>query len=301
MSREASKRPRSANRPNETENPSAPDGKAAAPQTKKAPPWEREAENDSASFGTWLRRQREAREISLRDIAERTKIGIRYLEALEEDRLDILPAPVFTKGFLREYARYIGLSPDEAVNHYLSYLGTHGGQEAGDPKEQVRVRPRQASSGRWTFVFFLVVTALLLALLVLFSRQVEKRRAAPDSLEERPPIAAPPAATAPPPPPSAPAAQQTAPLEVNLEFTGECWVERSIDGARRIAENRIEGESLRIEAKNSVVLTLGNAGAVQIQVNGRPLSLAQKEGEIVRDLKIDLELAKSLQPPRETR
>lgn len=299
MSREVPKRPRSAHRPSEPENPSAGDDKTPASPGRRTPPWEREAENDSASFGTWLRRQREAREISLRDIAERTKIGIRYLEALEEDRLDVLPAPIFTKGFLREYARYIGLSPDEAVNHYLAYLDSRGVQDTGDAKELVRARPRPAS-GRWTFVFFLVVTALLLAVLVLFSRQVEKRRAAPDSLEERPPIAAPPAAPA-PPPPSAPAVQQNAPLEVNLEFTGKCWVERSIDGARRIAENRVEGESLRIEAKESVVLTLGNAGAVQIQVNGNPLPLSKGPGEVLTDLKIDLELARSLEKAGETR
>ena len=50
------------------------------------------------------------REISLREIAERTKISLRYLEALEEDRFDLLPAPVFAQGFLREYARYVGLN-----------------------------------------------------------------------------------------------------------------------------------------------------------------------------------------------
>lgn len=301
MTKEVPKRQRSAPRPHEAENSVSADGKTAASTTKKAPPWEREAENDSASFGTWLRRQREAREISLRDIAERTKIGIRYLEALEEDRLDVLPAPVFTKGFLREYARYIGLSPDEAVNYYLSYLGTHGGPDASDPKELVRARPR-AASGRWTFVFFLVATALLLALLVMFSRWAEKRRVAPDSLEGRPPMAAPPTAVAPPAPvDEEPVVQQTAPLEIDIELTDTCWIRRSVDGGGAIAETRSKGQSLRIEAKNSVVLTLGNAGAVQIRVNGRPFPLAQKAGEVVTDLKIDLELARSLQPPRETR
>ena len=68
---------------------------------------------ESGSFGEWLRRQREMLEISLRDIADRTKISLRYLEAMEADRFDLLPAPIFAKGFLREYARYVGLSPDD--------------------------------------------------------------------------------------------------------------------------------------------------------------------------------------------
>ena len=80
------------------------------------------------------------REINLRDIAERTKISFRYLEAMEADRFDLLPAPIFAKGFLREYARYVGLSPDDVVNHYLS---VHSPEElAGDPKEDTKVRSR---------------------------------------------------------------------------------------------------------------------------------------------------------------
>src|SRR5688572_25847284 len=85
---------------------------------KRPPPWEKEAvPTETGSFGDWLRRQREMREINLRDIAERTKISLRYLQAMEADRFDLLPAPIFAKGFLREYARYVGLSPDEVVNH----------------------------------------------------------------------------------------------------------------------------------------------------------------------------------------
>ena len=85
------------------------------------PPWDKSGPAEgSSSFGEWLRRQREMREISLRDIADRTKISLRYLEAMEADRFDLLPAPIFAKGFLREYARYVGLSADEVVNHYLA-------------------------------------------------------------------------------------------------------------------------------------------------------------------------------------
>src|SRR5688500_7856360 len=86
----------------------------------RPPPWGKDVDAEPVSFGTWLRRQREMRGVDLRDIAERTKISLRYLEAMEEDRFDILPAPIFAKGFLREYARHVGLSPDEVVNHFLA-------------------------------------------------------------------------------------------------------------------------------------------------------------------------------------
>ena len=82
----------------EATQPSTPLGEGSGPYRER-------------TFGDWLRRQREVREIGIRDIAERTKISFRYLEAMEADRFDLLPAPVFAKGFLREYARYVGSSP----------------------------------------------------------------------------------------------------------------------------------------------------------------------------------------------
>src|SRR3954465_7253148 len=109
----------------------------AGKRPTRQPPWEKEAvSTESGSFGDWLRRQRELREISLRDIAERTKISLRYLEAMEQDRFDLLPAPLFAKGFLREYARYVGLSPDDVVNHYLSVQKPDDMEEGG--KEETR-------------------------------------------------------------------------------------------------------------------------------------------------------------------
>src|ERR671912_1849877 len=71
-----------------------------------------------ASFGEELRREREIRGISLKEIADATKISKRFLEAIERNDHRTLPAPVFTRGFVREYARYLGLNAEEMVNRY---------------------------------------------------------------------------------------------------------------------------------------------------------------------------------------
>src|SRR5438128_10954640 len=71
-----------------------------------------------ASFGEELRREREIRGISLKEIADATKISKRFLEAIERNDHRTLPAPVFTRGFVREYARYVGLNAEEMVNRY---------------------------------------------------------------------------------------------------------------------------------------------------------------------------------------
>lgn len=70
------------------------------------------------SIGQSLREEREARNISLEEIASATKIGSRYLEALEADRLDLMPGGFFIKGIIRAYAKAIGLDPDETLGRY---------------------------------------------------------------------------------------------------------------------------------------------------------------------------------------
>jgi cytoskeleton protein RodZ len=70
------------------------------------------------SLGQWLRERREARGISLEEIASATKIVPRYLEALENDRLDVMPGGFFVKGIIRTYAHAVGLDPEEALGRY---------------------------------------------------------------------------------------------------------------------------------------------------------------------------------------
>jgi hypothetical protein len=84
------------------------------------------AELPAALTGADLRRIREARGISLRHIAAVTKIGVRFLEYVEEDRFAFLPAPVYLRGFLQEYARLVGIDPRRAADAYMSRLPAKG-------------------------------------------------------------------------------------------------------------------------------------------------------------------------------
>lgn len=288
--------------------PALPPGAGAGTgMPKRQPsPWDKPAEPEgSASFGDWLRRQREMREISLRDIADRTKISLRYLEAMEDNRFDLLPAPIFAKGFLREYARYVGLSPDEVVNHYLSVQQPGANEEEGVKKDatlsgQRPNRPRPVRN--WTYGLFLALSVLvLIGLVAALAWYVQQRREDPAADVTPPPIAAPPPPAAvqvaePPPAPEKP----RAPLEVTLDFTAACWIEVMADGKRVLAQEMAQGESLPVEAQQSVVLvTLGDASAAEIQVNGLPFPLSGKPGEVMRDVVIDLETVRQLKEKKE--
>jgi hypothetical protein len=84
------------------------------------------AELPEVLTGADLRKMREARGISLRHIAAVTKIGQRFLEYVEEDRFAFLPAPVYLRGFLQEYARVVGIDGRRAAEAYMKRLPAKG-------------------------------------------------------------------------------------------------------------------------------------------------------------------------------
>src|SRR5215813_3593526 len=75
---------------------------------------------DFDSLGSYLRQERERQQVSLPEIAAVTKIQLKFLEALENDAYDQLPAPPFVMGFLRAYAQYVALDPEMILTAYRS-------------------------------------------------------------------------------------------------------------------------------------------------------------------------------------
>jgi len=74
------------------------------------------------TFGEKFRKERERRGFSLDDVSNVTKIGSRMLKAIEDEHFDQLPGGVFNKGFIRAYARHLGLNDEEAITEYLAAL-----------------------------------------------------------------------------------------------------------------------------------------------------------------------------------
>lgn len=126
-----------------------------------------------ASFGDSLRRERELRQITLREISEATKINHRYLEALERNDFRHLPGGVFNKGFVRAYAQHVGIDPDRMVLSYLEEERRQAGpapatQEA--PKETKtrafsvrRAGRRKTRRMAWLTAAVLAIAAIVLA------------------------------------------------------------------------------------------------------------------------------------------
>lgn len=115
-----------------------------------------------AQVGDALRAARESRGLTLEQVEKTTRIRRVFLEAIEEDRFDVLPAPVYARGFIRTYARLVGLDPEEVVRAYAAATGT----AAPERPPQVLDEPLVQRSGSspvvgvlWGIIIVLAIAA----------------------------------------------------------------------------------------------------------------------------------------------
>lgn len=226
------------------------------------------------SFGETLRRERELRGVSLREISDATKISVRFLQALERDRLDVLPGGVFRRAFVKQYAKHLGLDPERLV---AEFVYAHGEQAPDQPQ------PRRRRDGSNPATLLLIAVFASVAVLSLWKatppREAAQSGAAPAARVER---AAPEAVAV----VEKAAASVPEKLVLTLQAQQTCWVEVHVDGQPRLSRVLAQGQSETFEAQGEIVLTLGNAGGVSFTVNdlpGRPLG---KSGEVKRNIVI---------------
>jgi len=234
------------------------------------------------SFGENLRRERELRGVSLREIADNTKISVRFLEALEEDRVDVLPGGLFPRAFVRQYATFVGLDPERAV---ADYLAAHGRPEA-DVTPPPSERPAWLSPG----ALFFAAVALVAAVLVLRPGTGESPE--PEEIVDAPaPVAVTPAVLPTDrvyPPPGSTATPEPARDTLVLTMTAEqnCWVEVRADGETVINRILAQGESETLEAEGEIVLSVGNAGGLALRVNDQRALPLGRSGEVRKNIVI---------------
>jgi len=114
------------------------------------------------SFGERLQREREMRGITLDEMSEATKITSRCLRALEEEEFDKLPGGIFNKGFVRAYARHVGIDEDEAVADFITASGGEKDQPLPDPPEpRAVVLGQQRAEGELNWRGFALLAVLL--------------------------------------------------------------------------------------------------------------------------------------------
>jgi cytoskeleton protein RodZ len=142
---------------------------------------EHTANAKGATFGARLKRERERRSISLDEVSAATKISLRMLRALEEEKFEQLPGGIFNKGFVRAYARHLGIDEEQAVADYLEAAGENApkAQEAVVESPDAKVSegshdgPANVPWGAVAIVLLLI--ALGLSLWSFYARQANRR------------------------------------------------------------------------------------------------------------------------------
>jgi len=271
-----------------------------------------------SSLGLYLRGLREATGTSLDDIARSTRVGRRHLEALESDTFGELPAPVFVKGFIRAYCEFLDASPEEALGLYRETTGEAASSQ-GPLRPMPAPRPRRAGPLTISVVLFVALGASLFALRIGLRTPPKDTpvTSAPAREEVRTPPAppagtgkagivaaasptatkapvtsggpAPPAASAAPPaaaPSNAPAQGEARPGNQRLVVRAiePTWLRVQVDDGQ-VAEELLQTGAVREwSASRRFVLTVGNAGGIEIDLNGKRIPSLGASGAVIQRL-----------------
>ena len=221
---------------------------------------------------TELRLARERLGLSLRDVADRTRIRVAILAAIENQDIERLPPPIFTRGFVKAYAREVGLDPQATAAHYAALVDS-----SIAPSDHVRqTRPadvglpgslsaRESSS--------LVTAALIVAagLFVLINQWTPS----PPSADKDASATA--VATTGETRAARPEVPRTSNMRIDLAPRGPCWIEATADGDLVIYKLLNTGDRYAIEGYEDLVLKVGDPSALVYSINGaqgRPLGPA---------------------------
>jgi len=272
------------------------------------------AEPSATSLGGHLRALREAKGSSLEDMARSTRVGIRHLEALEEERLTDLPSPVFVRGFIRAYCGFLREAPDEVLAHYETLAGERAAAQAANAPP--RPRTTWASSSVVVGLALLVILGIALILINLTVKRTGGTSVAAPNSEvsatmptpapaplaaapaeaPRSPTASPPLVVAPPAsapavapaPTPAPAVARSVPgpHRLTIKAVDATWIRVQPDEGRATEELLPAGASREWSAERRFLVTIGNAGGVEVALNGRILSPLGPKGTVIQRLEL---------------
>ncbi len=236
-------------------------------------------------IGQYLQRVREERQMSLEDVSARTRIQTRLLRALEAGQVQELPEPIYVQGFLRQYATLLQLGELD-----LSEL------DLAPPLTKPPTVRSQSGTPLRPFHLYLTYFGLILGAIAVLSYVLRPSSSVPPepspaATAPTPATPSPPVAVSPSPqvsPPNPPVTPAPTALRVQVELTGQSWLQVVVDGQVVFEGILNPGATESWTAQKSLVLAAGNAGEVRVRVNdGSPQPLGDP-GE-VKEVTLTLE------------
>lgn len=243
-----------------------------------------------ASLGQDLKRERELRGISLKEISSSTKISLRFLQALEEDRLDILPSKFFIKAILRAYAKFIGLEEDYVLNKY--YEASLELEQSLESKQIKRkTRPVVTKNIKKLIYAVALIIILLLFLFFLYYLFFLKKQTSPPIEEPKASTLLQQETTLPPSrtEPLAEFMPEEVNLTIEISFLEETWLQVWADGVLKVDGLKQPGEKLMVKADEELLIHLGNAGGISYTLKNMQGKQLGPSGAVIKNLRITLE------------
>jgi cytoskeleton protein RodZ len=240
----------------------------------------------STDVGARLRAARETKQVSLREIANATKISVSALEALEENDTAQLPGGIFTRAFVRSYAAEVGLDPEETTRDFVAQMPEAGIEEEETYDYHAHEHDLFQSQQRMAVaVLKLVAIGLPVAGLLLYlGTRIVTTRSEPPEAPSAMTAPASPARVARPVRTEPAVTAQTmpqGPLTIVLRPRADCWVSLRIDGESVFERVMRSGERESYEAADEIILNIGDAGAFAFAINQEAGRALGESGEVV--------------------
>ena len=263
------------------------------------------------SPGTRLKRLRLEKGVSLEEMHKKTKVHLNILKAIEEDNL-IDFSPIYVKGFLKIYCKFLGVDPHDYIPDYKEpkyevTLARGISQAQEKPKSILEAASTKFDSFRLNIKMktVFVIIGIILAIIVFFKlgqfiawksksskKTIVSEASKPNSQKTTPAKEVKPITAA---AKSIKLSDESTPqksatiLRLGIRAKEDCWIQLKTDG-RVVFQNILKkGRFESWRADDKIELSLGNAGVVDLEVNGKVISSLGRKGQVIKNIIITRE------------
>jgi len=244
-------------------------------------------------LGQALKKEREARGVTLAEIAGETRIGTRFLQALEDEEFDLFPGKFYIHYYIKNYLEACGADETAFFNTYQDYLNQvtkKGGETPPDMYMQKMAYLKFRKSRKLLLAFLLLVALAFLGYLFLGPPRLMDRflRANRTSVVEVPPFSDSLLR------PEAESCPSETPLTAHLALDGPCWLQLWRGGEKVAERTFFKGETFSLRGYQ-LILVIANPQALRLTLNGNEVSYFRKSPIALKIIVNPLNLQEILQ------
>ena len=242
-----------------------------------------------SSFGEEIKRERELRGISLREISDATKINMRFLEALEKNDFEHLPGGQFNKGFIRAYANYIGVDPETMVNSYLLELSKQ--EEAKKPFSPAIPPSEKKKPKKWLLLLIIAAMIIVMAFIlsIMIPRFFRKEEGKAKEIEERTTQEQVEANIEEKKEKRKEEWQVIQPISLTVKVLKQARIIAQCDGKELLNRTLLPGQQRTLTCDQELILSLSDVEAFHIFFRDQKLHLPEELGNTITNFKITTE------------